>query len=623
MTLLTRYQRDRRQDPAQPSPQPSAEGASASDRRSSPVQQAPEPTRSTLLLNETARAPKVDPFDHDDDVFTPIDDLLDAPRANPSPSDRATPPPQRRSKPRNAAARRVRWPREWPSDRRAKRTDRSSPTGAIPSPPPPVDSFADLDRLARALDHTPTPWDAIMPPGGWDHAIRPAAASDAPRRAAPDDASALVGGARGRRSVSSTARSSSSPSRWRQMARHFAVRPARAVMAWPLRTKVFLALCVVLAPVLLGPLQLSPARATEISAPFEWYRYQGESDSGPAAAINCEVASNAMAIQLARGGLRVPIKDIRTIIGHNNPTGSADSKKALRYWGVQTNDIDTIEQVVAAVRRGNAVMVGLYLSAISPGEDLGLPRSAPNQRTGRYSTYTGAHSIVVKGVSADGQWLTVYDPNHWDGNPAYVYADGTPKGKNRLYRTSEVAKGMRELVDFPRAIEIVGAHTSSGGQAIPTALAAATGGDTVAAGRPAPRQISDLTALVSGGNWASAVVSFGVRNDGAAPVTFDAIGIRGVRPNGTPYELFQRNVTMRPGDERVISLILETPAAGEWRVTQIVYQAGGQFIELPNDNRVNRATFRIGAPTGMAPITPAPSGDGKKPSGPTVPGPTN
>jgi hypothetical protein len=224
------------------------------------------------------------------------------------------------------------------------------------------------------------------------------------------------------------------------------------------RSAVFGALCLVLAAIVFGPLSASPAGAAEITVPFEWYRYQGEPDSGPDALQNCEVTTTAMAIQFVRGGLRIPVKDVRAVIGRGGPTTSADAKKALRYWGVPTNDIDTIDQVIEAVRRGRIVIVGLMLGAVSTGADAGQARSSPKTRTGRYSTYAGAHSIIVKGVSADGQWLTVYDPNHWDGNPTYLYADGTPKGKDRLYKTSEVAAGMRALVDFPRAIEILGGN---------------------------------------------------------------------------------------------------------------------------------------------------------------------
>ena len=389
------------------------------------------------------------------------------------------------------------------------------------------------------------------------------------------------------------------------------------------RSALFGALCIVLAAIVFGPLSASPAGAAEITVPFEWYRYQGEPDSGPDALQNCEVTTTAMAIQFVRGGLRIPVKDVRAVIGRGGPTTSADAKKALRYWGVPTNDIDNIDQVIAAVRRGRIVIVGLVLGAISTGADAGQARSSPKLRTGRYSPYAGAHSIIVKGVSADGQWLTVYDPNHWDGNPMYLYADGTPKGKDRLYKTSEVAAGMRALVDFPRAIEILGGNgvLTNGGQPPATPTATPVPGTPVPAGKAAPKQSSDLVVLTSGagGSWSSAVLTFGVRNDGNAPITFEAIGIRGVRPDGKPFDHLQRSLALNPGEERIVSLIVETPATGEWKVNGIVYQKDGAWHDLPPDGKANRASFRVGGAAGMPPPAVPSAAPGLKPSAPLQP----
>lgn len=390
-------------------------------------------------------------------------------------------------------------------------------------------------------------------------------------------------------------------------------------MRLPLRTRLLILLSVIMAGIVFGPFQTQQAGAMEINVPYDWYRYQGESDSGPDALQNCEVTTTTMAIQLVRGGLRVPIKDVRAVIGHSGPTSSVDAKKALRYWGVPTNDIDNMSQVLEALKRGHPVIVGLMMSEISAGQDINTGRSPVKMRTGRYSSYTGAHSIIVRGVSADGQYLTVYDPNHWDGNPIYLYADGTPKGRDRLYKTSEVAAGMKALLDFPRAIEILVSNAKltnySTIAATPTPTKVA--GVPAPSGKPAPRQSGDLTALVSGGGtWSSAVVSFGVRNDGDGAITFDAIGIRGVKPDGKAFEQLQRGVTLGAGEEKLISFILETPAIGEWQIKALVYQANGAWVDLPADNHINKAGFTIGQKSATAPGTaPVAPSTGKKPSG--------
>jgi hypothetical protein len=183
---------------------------------------------------------------------------------------------------------------------------------------------------------------------------------------------------------------------------------------------------------------------------------------------------------------------------------------------------------------------------------------------------------------------------------------------------------MRELVDFPRAIEILGGNgvLTNGGQPPATPTATPPPGTPVPAGRAAPKQSGDLVVLTSGsgGSWSSAVVTFAVKNDGNAPITFEAIGIRGVKPDGKPFDQLQRQLVLPAGEERVVSLIVETPATGEWKVIGIVYQKDGAWHDLPPDGKANRATFRIGGAAGMPP-PPAPSASpGLKPSAPVQPG---
>ena len=56
----------------------------------------------------------------------------------------------------------------------------------------------------------------------------------------------------------------------------------------------------------------------EVPAPFEWYRYEGESDSGSCASVNCGPAVVAMAVQFAKNNQIISIKDIRSFISGTN-----------------------------------------------------------------------------------------------------------------------------------------------------------------------------------------------------------------------------------------------------------------------------------------------------------------
>ncbi len=189
----------------------------------------------------------------------------------------------------------------------------------------------------------------------------------------------------------------------------------------------------------------------DVTAGGEYYRYQGEPgsyDSYGSEQANCGPASVAMAIGYARG-LRVPIRDIRDYIGrHGEYTSLHDLTSALEHWGVahspSIRDSQDLREVVA---HGDIALVLLTMSAISPGADLAGASTDPALNHGRYSTFVGPHWVVVKGVSSDGRYFIVHDPNVWGSapNPGYWYSDGSAKGEDRLYLASELEAGMSAL----------------------------------------------------------------------------------------------------------------------------------------------------------------------------------
>ncbi|MHB1296140.1 MAG: LysM peptidoglycan-binding domain-containing protein [Anaerolineae bacterium] len=206
-----------------------------------------------------------------------------------------------------------------------------------------------------------------------------------------------------------------------------------------------------------GAQRLSPALATfsvlDVPAPtagassvnpgFEWYRYQGEWDSGAMAHSNCGPTSVAMAIQFARNNLWVPISDIRNYIGGTSWTYVGMLQSALTHWQVPNRRLGSMQEINDAIAvRGSIVLVHVYMSWIGPGADYQQPNSSATGANGRYYAYSQSHWLVLKGFSADGQWVICNDPNVWDGNGVYWYSNGLPKGKNRLYRYTELANAI-------------------------------------------------------------------------------------------------------------------------------------------------------------------------------------
>ncbi|MEN6478292.1 MAG: hypothetical protein ABFD20_01480, partial [Anaerolineales bacterium] len=225
----------------------------------------------------------------------------------------------------------------------------------------------------------------------------------------------------------------------------------------------------------------------EVSAPFDWYRYQGAAESGACASVNCGPTSVAMAIQFARNNLYVPISEIRAYVSGTecDGTNSTQLRAALTYWGVSYRNIYGMSAVRDAVNtNGHIVLVPVIMGAISPGADYEVWNSSPTANTGRYYSFSGGHWLVVRGLSDDGNWVKVYDPNVW-ASGKYYYADGTPKGKDRLYRYSEFAQAFAQNSNW--AIEIT--MTSS---SLPTPTLTATPLPTATA-TPSPTPTATAT----------------------------------------------------------------------------------------------------------------------------------
>ncbi len=189
-----------------------------------------------------------------------------------------------------------------------------------------------------------------------------------------------------------------------------------------------------------------------------WYRYQGESNSGPYANNNCGPTCVAMAIQFTQDGRRVPIRDIRSHIGGTSWTYPSHLQSALRHWDVPHARLYHMQDIHDAVAvRGSIVIVHVWMHWFAPGGDYLVPYSDPAQHRGRYYAYTQSHWIVFHGLTQDGEWAICHDPNAWERDGRYWYAGNRPKGENRHYRYSELAASAADY-DF-QAIEVFAPET--------------------------------------------------------------------------------------------------------------------------------------------------------------------
>ncbi len=182
-----------------------------------------------------------------------------------------------------------------------------------------------------------------------------------------------------------------------------------------------------------------------IDAPYDWYRYQGEWDSGTCASANCGPTTVAMAIQFAKNNQWVNISDIRNYITGEDCgwTSLTQLSNALTHWNVNHTIIYGMDAVRDAVNnRGHIVIAPVVMSYIPPGTDYLVANSDPSNHYQRYYSYTSGHFVVVKGFSSDNNWSISYDPNVWNGNGIYWYSNSTAKGKERYYTYSNLSQAL-------------------------------------------------------------------------------------------------------------------------------------------------------------------------------------
>lgn len=335
-------------------------------------------------------------------------------------------------------------------------------------------------------------------------------------------------------------------------------------------------LVVALAAILLTQ-PVDPASAAPPQPPYDWYRYQGASDSGPKASINCEVTSVAMSIQYARNNLQAPIASIREYMGKEDLTSSADAMRALDHWGVPYRDVNSVQDIIDALGRGHIVMVGLIMGRISLGADYQRDASPAALRFGRYYSFDEAHSVVVKGVTEDRGWFIVYDPNVWDGNASYWYSDGTPKGKDRYYPVGEFARGMADLGDSPKGLEIMSSPSreSQSQPQLPPQGA-------VSPVLEYPRQLGDLASIVSSSSsWKSTTFNFRMFNPRGQQFPVAQVGVQGRDPAGREFFADSNPITLPASGDGFVAIPMATGEAGVWRVVRVLYYAEGSWRELP------------------------------------------
>lgn len=172
------------------------------------------------------------------------------------------------------------------------------------------------------------------------------------------------------------------------------------------------------------------------------YRYQGEDSAGTEAKKSnayCGQTCVAMAIQYVREE-NIPISEIARFVrkGIKDLTNAQDLKKALDNWQVESTPVEDMDTLRRAVQdRGHIVIAIINMPKMeTQGQDYREGGTDPREHCDKYVDCNLGHWVVVHGITSDGRWVIVHDPDVFDGGK-YWYSGHLPKGQNRYYRYSE------------------------------------------------------------------------------------------------------------------------------------------------------------------------------------------
>lgn len=192
-----------------------------------------------------------------------------------------------------------------------------------------------------------------------------------------------------------------------------------------------------------------------LDKPYEWYIDQA--DTGAASGNNCGPSSVTMAIQWYDRTFSKTAEDARNWSYGWRGNGwwyTSDIINYLNLYGVPniTSAFTGTNQLNAFLSEGKILILCISTAYLAQN-------ASAEERIGRFYSYASGHFLVVKGSrTVSGNLLfEVYDPNNWHA----VYADGTPKGRNRHLKASELAAAIQNWWNYLIVIRPAGGGGAS------------------------------------------------------------------------------------------------------------------------------------------------------------------
>jgi hypothetical protein len=167
---------------------------------------------------------------------------------------------------------------------------------------------------------------------------------------------------------------------------------------------------------------------------YDWYIDQA--DTGNYAGENCGPASVTMAIKWYDQSFSKTAEDARNTYPEGGQGWATyDIINYLNLYSIPNtaSHFTGTNQLMGVLDQSNLVIVCIQTAYLTQND-------ASEQRVGKFYGWSNTHFIVVKGyrIVDTNMFFEVYDP--WDDHQ--VYADGTPKSRNRHLLAKELAKAI-------------------------------------------------------------------------------------------------------------------------------------------------------------------------------------
>jgi len=179
--------------------------------------------------------------------------------------------------------------------------------------------------------------------------------------------------------------------------------------------------------------------------PYNWYIDQG--DTGTHAGNNCGPSSVVMVSIWQDENFKVTPQEARGEFRSFGGWWYTDDikdffdKHSISY---DVDDYDGTMELISTLEAGHIILLCIDTTYIEEKDET-------DSFIGKFYDYDGGHFLVVKGFTyLDGTlYFEVYDSNCWGES----YQDGSPKGKDRLYRADELHESIEVWWDYYFIIE--------------------------------------------------------------------------------------------------------------------------------------------------------------------------